>query len=78
MSDKGQIGVQQIGIGGLLKQHRLIVPANQREYSWTDKQVGKLLEDLAKAISDEESEYFLGTIVTIPRPPELLEVVDGC
>ncbi len=77
MSDKGQIGVQQIGIGGLLKQHRLIVPANQREYSWTDKQVGKLLEDLAKAISDEESEYFLGTIVTIPRPPELLEVVDG-
>jgi hypothetical protein len=77
MSDKGQINVQQIGIGALLKQYRLLVPPNQREYSWTDKQVGKLLEDLAKAISDEEPEYFLGTIATIPRGPELLEVVDG-
>jgi hypothetical protein len=77
MSDKGQINVQQIGIGALLKQYRLLVPPNQREYSWTDKQVGKLLEDLAKALSDEEPEYFLGTIATIPRGPELLEVVDG-
>ena len=74
---KGQIGFQQVGIGGVLKQYRLTVPPNQREYSWTDKEVTKLLQDFARAISSEESEYFLGTIVTIPRSPELLEVVDG-
>ena len=74
---KAQIGFQQVGIGGVLRQYRLTVPPNQREYSWTDKEVTKLLQDFAKAISDEEPEYFLGTIVTIPSSPELLEVVDG-
>jgi len=66
-----------MGIGGILKAYRLIVPANQREYAWTETQVTTLFRDLAKAISDNESEYFLGTIVTIPRSVDLLEVVDG-
>lgn len=66
-----------MGIGGILKAYRLVVPANQREYAWTETQVTTLFRDLAKAISDGESEYFLGTIVTIPRSVDLLEVVDG-
>ena len=73
---KAQIAFQQVGIAGILRQYRLSVPPNQREYVW-DKQVTTLLQDFAKAISDEEGEYFLGTIVTIPRSPDLLEVVDG-
>jgi Protein of unknown function DUF262/Protein of unknown function (DUF1524) len=77
MATKGQIGFQQVGVGGVLKQYRLTVPPNQREYSWTDREVTKLLQDFARAISGAESEYFLGTVVTIPRSPELLEVVDG-
>lgn len=72
-----QIGFHQIGLGGLLKQYRLQVPANQREYSWTDREVVTLFHDLAKAIADGEPNYFLGTIVTIPRSPEALEVIDG-
>jgi len=55
----------------------LAVPLNQREYSWTDKEVKKLLTDFARAISEEGQDYFLGTIVTIPRSAESLEVVDG-
>jgi hypothetical protein len=74
---KGQIGFQQIGIGGMLKQYRLMVPPNQREYAWTEQEVTKLLQDFARSINEGEPEYFLGTIVTIPRSPELLEVVDG-
>ncbi len=78
MSDtKPQIQFQQVGIGSILKQFRLAVPSNQREYSWTEREVTTLLQDFAKAISDEASEYFLGTVVTIPRSEELLEVVDG-
>jgi uncharacterized protein with ParB-like and HNH nuclease domain len=77
VSSKGQIGFQQAGIGSVLRQYRLTVPPNQREYSWTDREVTKLLQDFARAIASQEAEYFLGTVVTIPRSPELLEVVDG-
>src|SRR5438046_2104140 len=68
--------MNQIGLGGVLKQFRLVVPPNQREYSW-EEEVTTLFQDLTKAILDGEGEYFLGTVVTIPRTPELLEIVDG-
>ena len=75
---KSQIAFEQCGLGSVLKHNQLVVPANQREYSWTDRQVGfQLFQDFAKAISDDEPGYFLGTIVTIPRATGNLEVVDG-
>lgn len=76
-STRALIVFQQIGIGGILRQYRLVVPPNQREYSWTDKEVTTLFQDFAKAISDGEPEYFVGTITTIPSAPDLLEVIDG-
>ena len=72
-----QIGFEQIGIGSVLRRYRLQVPLNQREYRWTIKQVTQLFQDFAKAISEEGAEHFLGTIVTVPLAPEVLEVVDG-
>jgi hypothetical protein len=72
-----QIGFEQIGIGSVLRRYRLQVPLNQREYRWTTKQVTQLLQDFARAISDENQEHFLGTIVTVPLSAEILEVVDG-
>jgi hypothetical protein len=74
---RGQIGFQQIGLGGILRQYRLTVPPNQREYSWTEKEVTTLFQDFARSISDVDAEYFLGTIVTIPKTPDLLEITDG-
>jgi len=74
----GRIEFQEIGLGGILKAYRLKVPSNQREYSWTEREVTTLFTDLAKAISNERTEdYFLGTIVTIPRAHDVLEVADG-
>ena len=73
-----QIAFEQLGLGSVLKQNRLIVPPNQREYAWTDREVSQLFQDFAKAITDNEPGYFLGTIVTIPRANgKTLEVVDG-
>ena len=72
-----QIVFQQLGLGSVLKQYRLFVPPNQREYAWTDDEVMQLFRDFAKAIADDEPGYFLGTIVTIPRSDGALEVVDG-
>jgi len=72
-----QIGFVHLGIGNLLKQYRLTVPLHQREYAWTDKEVTRLFFDFSRSISQNERAYFLGTIVTIPREPGVLEVIDG-
>ena len=74
---RSKIDFHEMGIAGVLKSYRLQVPLNQREYRWEIKQVKTLFEDLKKAIEDGETEYFLGTIVTIPRELDSLEVVDG-
>jgi hypothetical protein len=71
-----EIGFAQLGLASVLKQNQLVVPPNQREYSWTIKEVRTLFQDFAKAISGNDKTYFLGTIVTIPRTGTL-EVVDG-
>jgi hypothetical protein len=75
--DSTEIGIAQLGLGSVLKQSRLAVPPHQREYSWTAKEVKTLLQDFAKAILDDEPSYFLGTIVSIPRPNGMQEVDDG-
>lgn len=75
---EGEIGFAQLGLASILKQNQLVVPPNQREYSWTVKEVRTLFQDFAKAISEGDGNYFLGTIVTIPRlGGAALEVVDG-
>lgn len=75
---RGRIEFSETGLGGILRQYRLRVPPNQREYAWTEREVTTLFTDLAKAISNERNDdYFLGTIVTIPKSPDLLEVADG-
>jgi len=74
---ESEIGFAQLGLANVLKQNQLVVPPNQREYSWTEKEVRTLLQDFARAIADGDGTYFLGTIVTIPRANGLLEVVDG-
>jgi hypothetical protein len=65
-------------IGNALRTRFLRVPPNQREYSWKDKHVRALLDDLKNVISAKGAEYFLGTIVVSnqdenPDP----RVVDG-
>lgn len=73
---KKQIAFDQAGLGTVLKQNKLVVPPNQRDYAWTEKEVKQLFRDLAKAQSDD-ADYFLGAIVAIPRDNSVLEVVDG-
>lgn len=75
--EQRQLGFDQLGIGNVLSRNTLIVPPNQREYSWTDREVMGLLTDLTKAIAANAPEYFLGTVVSIPRKPGVIEVVDG-
>ncbi len=73
---RSQITYDQSGLASVLKQNRLVVPPNQREYAWKTEQVTQLFQDLARAVN-EGTDYFLGTVVTIPRSNGALEVVDG-
>lgn len=72
-----QIDVTAEQIGHALKDKKLWVPANQRDYSWKDKHVEDLYSDLALVISRHGQEYFLGSIVVIPTNEGRLMVVDG-
>jgi Protein of unknown function DUF262/Protein of unknown function (DUF1524) len=66
-----------LGIGSVLKLHRLHVPQYQREYAWEVDQVDQLYADFSSAKA-EAKDYFLGTIVTIARGgTKPLEIVDG-
>lgn len=71
-------GFSQLGLASILGQNQLAVPPNQRDCSWTVREVNTLFQDFARSIADDDSNYFLGTIVTIPRDGGgRLEVVDG-
>ena len=70
-------GFSQLGLASILKQHKLMVPPNQRDYSWTEKEVTTLLQDFARSIGNPDETYFMGTIVTIRKGNDVLEVVDG-
>jgi hypothetical protein len=65
------------GIGHVLADRTIIVPAYQRPYSWTDEQISDLLRDLSDAIRDRDGEYFLGTIVVTKNNEGSHFVIDG-
>jgi Protein of unknown function DUF262/Protein of unknown function (DUF1524) len=73
---KDVIGFEHKGIGAVLSQNRLIVPLNQREYSWEEKNIRELFQDFANAI-DNNNIYFLGTIVLTRGESDYPEVSDG-
>lgn len=72
-----EIGFEHRGIGAVIAQNRLVVPLNQREYSWEDEHVKDLFEDFGHAIDENKSVYFLGTIVLTRGEDERPEVSDG-
>src|SRR5438093_55726 len=72
------LAYEPYGIGSILKAFRLKVPLNQRDYAWTKDEVNDLIQDFQRSISGlAKNHYFLGTMVTIPKEKDVLEVVDG-
>jgi hypothetical protein len=72
-----KIGIDDMGIANVLKKSRLSVPPNQREYSWEEKHVLDLFQDLQKAIDGGAPSYFLGTIALTGNNQDRPEVTDG-
>ena len=65
------------GIGHALSDNLLSVPMYQRSYAWEDQHVNDLFQDFGSAITNNESEYFLGSIVVTRDAGDRPEVVDG-
>jgi len=76
---KVNIGIvfKDIAIGDVLSQYSLAVPVNQRSFAWKDEHVEILLEDFARAMSEDDPTYFLGTIVLTRGEGYHLEIADG-
>ena len=74
---RSPIEFEMLGIGTVLKRHRLAVPLNQREYSWEERHVHELFQDLADAITSGKQSYFLGAIVLTTGSEGSFEIADG-
>lgn len=72
-----EINFEHKGIGAILAHNRLVVPLNQREYSWQDDHVRDLFEDFASVLASNQGSYFLGTIVLTKGSGDQPEVSDG-
>lgn len=63
------------------KNHPFVIPEYQRPYEWTDEQIVTLFEDLWDFTStiDEENQstYFLGSIVSYENENGEQEIIDG-
>src|SRR5579862_93635 len=64
-------------IGKLLKAGRLGVPPNQRSYKWDKRHVLNLLQDFDEAITNDDRDYFLGTVVLVDQQKERPLIQDG-
>ncbi len=53
------------------------IPDYQRPYSWGDEQVFKLWDDIIEAYNNQNSNYFLGTIVTTNGKDNRYDIIDG-
>jgi hypothetical protein len=65
------------GIGHLLRDRRLQVPPFQRSYAWTESEVDAFWSDLNEALSLDDPEYFLGTIVLSETSGAHATIIDG-
>lgn len=79
-----ELSVSKKSIGALLREmqnKKFIIPDYQRPYKWDQEKCEILWEDITEfyRLSDRETEYFLGTIVTYKGKEKKneLEVIDG-
>lgn len=66
-----------IGVGALLKQQRLAVPAYQRPYTWEVEHVKELFNDIINAKRKNSEQYFLGTVVLTNKDNFIKNIIDG-
>ncbi|MDM5299997.1 DUF262 domain-containing HNH endonuclease family protein [Bacillus pumilus] len=60
------------------KVYKFIIPEYQRPYAWSEEQIQTLFDDLVEYTeNNNESTYFLGTIVSYENENSEQEIIDG-
>nr|WP_252894729.1 DUF262 domain-containing protein [Liquorilactobacillus satsumensis] len=60
------------------KNKKFVIPEYQRPYAWSDEQIQTLFDDLIEYTeNNNESTYFLGTIVAYENDNGEQEIIDG-
>ena len=60
------------------KNQKFVIPEYQRPYAWSDEQIQTLFDDLVEYTeNNNESTYFLGTIVSYENENNEQEIIDG-
>ncbi|MPZ53559.1 MAG: DUF262 domain-containing protein, partial [Acidimicrobiia bacterium] len=73
-----EINTEAIGLGAILRTHRLGVPIHQRSFAWEEEEVRELWEDLERGRRDAGG-YFVGPVVLsrADSSDNRLWIVDG-
>lgn len=73
-----EVSVEEKSVGEVFNGgKKYVVPLYQREYAWTDHEVGRLLADIWESYSKNPNRnYYMGTLVVKPIDDKY-EVVDG-
>lgn len=62
-------------------EDKYVVPLYQRNFAWTEEQIGQLLQDIydnaPKSDNDNCGNYYLGSLVVLERKDGVWEVIDG-
>ena len=62
-------------------EDKYVVPLYQRNFAWTEEQIGQLLQDIydnaPKSKNDQCGNYYLGSLVVLERKDGVWEVIDG-
>jgi len=78
---KQQMVSETRGIGQLLNERRYFeVPPHQRDFAWPLGAVEQYIEDVIRAITESDSDYFLGLIVLVDTEDaanKRYEILDG-
>ncbi|MDX2179376.1 MAG: DUF262 domain-containing HNH endonuclease family protein [Bryobacteraceae bacterium] len=53
------------------------IPPYQRPYSWEKENVQQLLDDIWEGYKENDTEYFIGSLITIEKERDRYDVVDG-
>jgi len=80
MSEKTELKISVMTLEDLLNNSKLNIPSYQRPYSWTEKQLEPLLQDLYNERTDGQPTIMGGIILhseKTPDTPEELYIVDG-
>ena len=59
-------------------EDKYVVPLYQRNFAWTEEQIGQLLQDIYdNALNGQCGNYYLGSLVVLERKDGVWEVIDG-